>query len=139
MGVPGLYRMREHSLREDIGKSRNLEPALGLATPSKALIRLADDPGRGRLGNSIPVFNVSFPPPNYPLSDLSQVYIIGHVPPGVFEKKRGKPWFRKHFNQRYTEIIQKHHAVIAAQFFGHHHTDSFRMFYDNTGTSPGIL
>ncbi|KAM3829827.1 acid sphingomyelinase-like phosphodiesterase 3b isoform 2-T2 [Vipera latastei] len=68
-----------------------------------------------------------------------KVYIIGHVPPGVFEKKRGKPWFRKHFNQRYTEIIQKHHAVIAAQFFGHHHTDSFRMFYDNTDSPISVI
>ncbi|XP_067386834.1 acid sphingomyelinase-like phosphodiesterase 3b [Emydura macquarii macquarii] len=63
------------------------------------------------------------------------VYIVGHIPPGFFEKKRGKPWFRKHFNKRYTEIVQKHHGVIAAQFFGHHHTDSFRMFY-NDGGSP---
>ncbi|KAM6428755.1 acid sphingomyelinase-like phosphodiesterase 3b [Liasis olivaceus] len=68
-----------------------------------------------------------------------KVYIIGHVPPGFFEKKRGKPWFRKPFNQKYTEIIQKHHAVIAAQFFGHHHTDSFRMFYDNAGSPISVM
>lgn len=66
-----------------------------------------------------------------------QVYIVGHVPPGFFEKKRGKPWFRRGFNQRYLEIVQKHHGVIAAQFFGHHHTDSFRMFYSDTGTCSG--
>ncbi|XP_032084316.1 acid sphingomyelinase-like phosphodiesterase 3b [Thamnophis elegans] len=68
-----------------------------------------------------------------------KVYIIGHVPPGIFEKKRGKPWFRKDFNQRYTEIIQKHHAVIAAQFFGHHHTDSFRMFYDSKDSPISVM
>ncbi|NXY07024.1 ASM3B phosphodiesterase, partial [Pteruthius melanotis] len=62
------------------------------------------------------------------------VYIVGHVPPGFFEKKRGKPWFRRGFNERYLGIVQKHHRVIAAQFFGHHHTDSFRMFYSHTGT-----
>lgn len=63
-----------------------------------------------------------------------QVYIVGHVPPGYFEKKRGKPWFRENFNKRYIEIIQKHHGVIQGQFFGHHHTDSFRMFYSNSGS-----
>ncbi|XP_054854632.1 acid sphingomyelinase-like phosphodiesterase 3b [Eublepharis macularius] len=77
------------------------------------------------------------------LTDASKagekVYIIGHVPPGFFEKKRGKPWFREHFNQRYTEIIEKHHGAIVAQFFGHHHTDSFRMFYSNGGSPISVM
>ncbi|KAJ6663536.1 hypothetical protein lerEdw1_009615 [Lerista edwardsae] len=68
-----------------------------------------------------------------------KVYIIGHIPPGFFEKKRGKPWFRERFNQRYTEIIRRHHGVIVAQFMGHHHTDSFRMFYDNNGSPISIM
>ncbi|KAL4657543.1 acid sphingomyelinase-like phosphodiesterase 3b-like [Arapaima gigas] len=74
-----------------------------------------------------------------------KVYIVGHIPPGFFEKKRNKPWFRSHFNRRYLELVQKHHAVIYGQFFGHHHTDSFRMFYDSKGKpistvfiTPGI-
>ncbi|XP_016159210.1 PREDICTED: acid sphingomyelinase-like phosphodiesterase 3b [Ficedula albicollis] len=67
------------------------------------------------------------------------VYIVGHVPPGFFEKKRGKPWFRRGFNQRYLGIVQKHHRVIAAQFFGHHHTDSFRMFYSDTGAPINVM
>ncbi|CAH2221798.1 acid sphingomyelinase-like phosphodiesterase 3b [Pelobates cultripes] len=76
---------------------------------------------------------------------LKKVYLVGHVPPGYFEKKRGKPWFRENFNKRYVEIIQKHHNVIQGQFFGHHHTDSFRMFYSNSGNpistmfiAPGV-
>ncbi|XP_028985478.1 acid sphingomyelinase-like phosphodiesterase 3b [Betta splendens] len=74
-----------------------------------------------------------------------KVYIIGHVPPGVFEKKRSKSWFTPKFNQRYMELVQKHHSVILGQFFGHHHTDSFRMFYNPEGSpisamfiSPGV-
>uniref|UniRef100_A0A8D3D0Z2 Sphingomyelin phosphodiesterase acid like 3B n=1 Tax=Scophthalmus maximus TaxID=52904 RepID=A0A8D3D0Z2_SCOMX len=63
-------------------------------------------------------------------------------PPGFFEKKRGKPWFTPEFNQKYLDLIQKHHSVILGQFFGHHHTDSFRMFYNSPiGTmflSPGV-
>lgn len=64
---------------------------------------------------------------------------MGHIPPGFFEKKRGKAWFRHSFNQRYLRAVQRHHAVIAAQFFGHHHTDSFRMFYSDTGTPLATL
>lgn len=74
-----------------------------------------------------------------------KVFIIGHVPPGLFEKKRSKPWFRPQFNQRYLDLIKKHHSVISGQFFGHHHTDSFRMFYNDEGSpistmflSPGV-
>ncbi|NWW74389.1 ASM3B phosphodiesterase, partial [Climacteris rufus] len=67
------------------------------------------------------------------------VFIVGHVPPGFFEKKRGKAWFRRGFNQRYLGIVQRHHGVIAAQFFGHHHTDSFRMFYSHTGSPINVM
>ncbi|XP_051494162.1 acid sphingomyelinase-like phosphodiesterase 3b isoform X2 [Apus apus] len=67
------------------------------------------------------------------------VYIVGHVPPGFFEKKRGKSWFRSRANERYLEIVRKHHRVIAAQFFGHHHTDSFRMFYSDTGSPINVM
>lgn len=66
-----------------------------------------------------------------------QVYIIGHVPPGFFEKTRNKAWFQKGFNEEYLKVVRKHHRVIAGQFFGHHHTDSFRMFYDDAGTRRG--
>ncbi|XP_036394454.1 acid sphingomyelinase-like phosphodiesterase 3b [Megalops cyprinoides] len=78
-------------------------------------------------------------------SNKEKVYIVGHVPPGFFEKKRNKPWFRPNFNRRYLELVQRHHAVIAGQFFGHHHTDSFRMFYSSDDTpisamflTPGV-
>ncbi|KAG5271435.1 hypothetical protein AALO_G00179710 [Alosa alosa] len=74
-----------------------------------------------------------------------KVYIVGHVPPGFFEKKRQTMWFHQNFNVRYQELIQKHHAIIMGQFFGHHHTDSFHMFYSPDGSpistmflSPGV-
>uniref|UniRef100_A0A8C5NZH4 Acid sphingomyelinase-like phosphodiesterase 3b n=1 Tax=Jaculus jaculus TaxID=51337 RepID=A0A8C5NZH4_JACJA len=67
------------------------------------------------------------------------VYVIGHVPPGFFEKARNKAWFREGFNQEYLKVVQKHHGVIAGQFFGHHHTDSFRMFYDDAGAPISVM
>lgn len=72
-----------------------------------------------------------------PPTHSSQVYIIGHVPPGFFEKKQNKAWFREGFNEEYLKVVQRHYRVIAGQFFGHHHTDSFRMFYDDAGTHSG--
>ncbi|XP_053182888.1 acid sphingomyelinase-like phosphodiesterase 3b [Scomber japonicus] len=78
-------------------------------------------------------------------NNKEKVYIIGHVPPGFFEKKRSKPWFTSKFNEKYLELVQKHHSVILGQFFGHHHTDAFRMFYNSDDTpistmflSPGV-
>ncbi|KAM9723193.1 acid sphingomyelinase-like phosphodiesterase 3b [Menidia menidia] len=78
-------------------------------------------------------------------NNKEKVYIIGHVPPGFFEKKRSKPWFTSRFNRLYLDLILKHHSVIIGQFFGHHHTDSFRMFYNAEGLpistmflSPGV-
>ncbi|XP_062890929.1 acid sphingomyelinase-like phosphodiesterase 3b [Mobula hypostoma] len=73
------------------------------------------------------------------MTTKEKVYIIGHVPPGSFEKKRKVFWFHQHFNERYTKIIQKYHSVIAGQFFGHHHTDSFRMFYSDSGSPIGVM
>ncbi|XP_021016554.1 acid sphingomyelinase-like phosphodiesterase 3b [Mus caroli] len=71
--------------------------------------------------------------------DGEMVYVIGHVPPGFFEKTQNKAWFRESFNEEYLKVIQKHHRVIAGQLFGHHHTDSFRMFYDNTGAPINVM
>uniref|UniRef100_A0A8D1FLN3 Sphingomyelin phosphodiesterase acid like 3B n=1 Tax=Sus scrofa TaxID=9823 RepID=A0A8D1FLN3_PIG len=67
------------------------------------------------------------------------VYIIGHVPPGFFEKTRNKAWFREDFNKEYLKLIHKHHRVIAGQFFGHQHLDSFRMFYDDAGAPISVM
>ncbi|EPY89180.1 acid sphingomyelinase-like phosphodiesterase 3b precursor [Camelus ferus] len=77
------------------------------------------------------------------LTDASRagemVYIIGHVPPGFFEKTRNKAWFREGFNEEYLKVVRKHHQVIAGQFFGHHHTDSFRMFYNDAGAPISVM
>uniref|UniRef100_A0A2K5DT27 Sphingomyelin phosphodiesterase acid like 3B n=1 Tax=Aotus nancymaae TaxID=37293 RepID=A0A2K5DT27_AOTNA len=67
------------------------------------------------------------------------VYIVGHVPPGFFEKTENKAWFREGFNEKYLKVVRKHHRVIAGQFFGHHHTDSFRMLYDDAGAPISTL
>uniref|UniRef100_A0A8C9IEK7 Sphingomyelin phosphodiesterase acid like 3B n=1 Tax=Piliocolobus tephrosceles TaxID=591936 RepID=A0A8C9IEK7_9PRIM len=73
------------------------------------------------------------------------VYIVGHVPPGFFEKTQNKAWFQEGFNEKYLTVLWKHGRAIAGQFFRHHHTDSFRMLYDDAGApisamfiTPGV-
>ncbi|XP_070571497.1 acid sphingomyelinase-like phosphodiesterase 3b [Ptychodera flava] len=68
-----------------------------------------------------------------------KIYIIGHVPPGVFERHAGKSWFYPKFNERYISIIRKYHQVIYGQFFAHQHDDSFRIFYDEQDRAVSSL
>ncbi|XP_057374777.1 acid sphingomyelinase-like phosphodiesterase 3b [Daphnia carinata] len=64
------------------------------------------------------------------------VYIFGHVPPGIYERhysRQALHWFQDRFNRRYLNMVQSYSDVIAGQFFGHAHTDSFRVIYDDNG------
>ena len=62
-----------------------------------------------------------------------QVFIIGHVPPGAFERAPGKKWFYPQFNRHYIATVLKHVDVITGHFLAHQHCDSFKIFYDNEG------
>lgn len=42
-------------------------------------------------------------------------------------------WFQDRFNRKYLSLVQSYSDVIAGQFFGHAHTDSFRVIYDDFG------
>ena len=61
------------------------------------------------------------------------MYIVAHVPPGVFELVDGMSWFYLPYNKKYLGILTKYASVIAGQMYGHEHTDSFRILYDNEG------
>ena len=75
---------------------------------------------------------------DYFFSRQLQVLIIGHVTPGGFERHAGQYWFTAHqdegdqYDVRYYGIIQKYYDVIAAQLYGHQHTDSFKLFYSTS-------
>lgn len=64
---------------------------------------------------------------------FSQVFIIGHVPPGAFERAPGKKWFYPKFNKDYIATIMKHADVITGHFLAHQHCDSFKIIYDGKG------
>ncbi|XP_019760900.2 acid sphingomyelinase-like phosphodiesterase 3a isoform X1 [Dendroctonus ponderosae] len=67
-----------------------------------------------------------------------KVYLVGHVAPGRDERQRGlfspahKAYTSFH-NQKYIEIIRNYSRVIAGQFFGHLHSDTFRIMHDKNG------
>ncbi|XP_023719561.1 acid sphingomyelinase-like phosphodiesterase 3a [Cryptotermes secundus] len=66
------------------------------------------------------------------------VYLVGHMPPGVDERQNGgiSPYhdvFQERFNQRYLKLVRKYSDIIVGQFFGHLHSDSFRIVYSDTG------
>ncbi|KAI6224331.1 Sphingomyelin phosphodiesterase [Aphelenchoides fujianensis] len=52
------------------------------------------------------------------------VHIMAHIPPGDSECLEG--WARN-----YYRIVTRFEFTIRAQFFGHVHTDSFTVFYEN--------
>ena len=63
----------------------------------------------------------------------SKVYIVAHVAPGVFELVNGMSWFYSNYNRKYLDILLRYTDVIQAQMYGHEHTDSFRILFDNEG------
>ncbi|XP_786766.1 acid sphingomyelinase-like phosphodiesterase 3b [Strongylocentrotus purpuratus] len=67
-----------------------------------------------------------------------KVFINAHILPGSLEGET-KISFQTSFNVRYLEINRKYSNVIKGQFFGHHHYDSFRILYDDTGLPINAL
>ncbi|XP_013405142.1 acid sphingomyelinase-like phosphodiesterase 3b [Lingula anatina] len=58
----------------------------------------------------------------------NKAYVIAHIPPGMSEE--GHSILRRQFNQRLNDLIIKHKKTIAAMFYGHQHTDTFKLWYD---------
>ncbi|KAK2157187.1 hypothetical protein LSH36_196g05044 [Paralvinella palmiformis] len=63
-----------------------------------------------------------------------KVIVVAHVPPGVFEKHRNKHWFYPYYNDLFLFLLKKHSAIIGSVHMAHHHTDSFRVHYEDDGT-----
>lgn len=70
---------------------------------------------------------------------IYQVYIVGHIPPGFDERDQaaslsnGHQFFSQKNNLRYLDLIRKYSSIIQGQFFGHLHSDSFRIVYNDQG------
>ncbi|KAH8303028.1 hypothetical protein KR044_013397, partial [Drosophila immigrans] len=72
------------------------------------------------------------------------VYIVGHMPPGVDERQLGPQHsgqliFTERNNKRYLDTVRKYASVIQGQFFGHLHSDTFRLIYDEQGKQTNFF
>uniref|UniRef100_A0A914HX53 Uncharacterized protein n=1 Tax=Globodera rostochiensis TaxID=31243 RepID=A0A914HX53_GLORO len=65
------------------------------------------------------------------------VHILGHVPPGAFEKysldKLQMEQIPAKYNQRLVNLITEYAPEIRWMFFGHYHTDTFRVVKNSDG------
>jgi len=55
-----------------------------------------------------------------------QIMILGHVPPGYFERAVNMTWFYPYFNKIYHSIVRENCDIIVGQVFAHQHSDSVR-------------
>lgn len=63
------------------------------------------------------------------------VYLVGHVAPGHDERQMGflqpaHKAYTNYHNLKYLEIVRNYSSIIVGQFFGHWHSDSFRLMFD---------
>lgn len=75
---------------------------------------------------------------NHIIPPRMQVYIVGHIPPGSDERQmgaqpNGHTTFSEKNNLRYLQLVRKYSSIILGQFFGHLHSDSFRIIYNDNG------
>jgi hypothetical protein len=77
------------------------------------------------------------------LSRLLQVYLIGHMPPGSDERQRGFPpahsVYTDYHNKKYLELVRRYADIIVGQFFGHLHSDTFRVIYGERVPALALL
>jgi hypothetical protein len=62
-----------------------------------------------------------------------QVYIVGHTPPGVDDHESGAAVLNERHNAKYLQVVRLYSDIIRGQFFGHWHSDTFRVIYSDTG------
>lgn len=62
-----------------------------------------------------------------------QVYIVGHTPPGVDDHESGAAVLNERHNTKYLQVVRLYSDIIRGQFFGHWHSDTFRVIYSDTG------
>ncbi|XP_050462261.1 acid sphingomyelinase-like phosphodiesterase 3a [Cataglyphis hispanica] len=61
------------------------------------------------------------------------VYIVGHTPPGVDDHEIGAAALNEKHNTKYLQTVRLYSDIIRGQFFGHWHSDTFRVIYNDMG------
>lgn len=74
-------------------------------------------------------------------SNQKTIYLVGHIAPG-YDERQGAPArlsLAEPHNSRYISLISKHAQIITGQFFGHLHSDTFRIVYGASGEPVSTL
>lgn len=62
------------------------------------------------------------------------MYLVGHMAPGADERTPDAiPQFQEKFAKQYIKLVRRFSNIIVGQFFGHLHSDTFRVIYDEMG------
>ncbi|XP_043486445.1 acid sphingomyelinase-like phosphodiesterase 3b isoform X2 [Polistes fuscatus] len=61
------------------------------------------------------------------------VFIVGHTPPGEDDRESGAATLNERHNAKYLQVVRQNADIIRGQFFGHWHSDTFRVIYSDTG------
>lgn len=66
------------------------------------------------------------------------------MPPGSDERQmgaqpNGHTTFSEKNNLRYLQLVRKYSSIILGQFFGHLHSDSFRIIYNDNGKKRTLI
>lgn len=60
-----------------------------------------------------------------------KVLIVGHIAPGYDEREGNKMFGFQSFNDKYVKVFEGFEGIIKGQFYGHLHSDTFRLTKDN--------
>lgn len=58
---------------------------------------------------------------------------MGHTPPGVDERENRVAGLSEKHNAKYLQLVRLYSDIIRGQFFGHWHSDTFRIVYSDVG------
>ncbi|KAG8301555.1 Acid sphingomyelinase-like phosphodiesterase 3b [Homalodisca vitripennis] len=63
------------------------------------------------------------------------IYLVGHMAPGTDERLGNppRPVMSPRHNARYLRLVRRYADIITGQFFGHLHSDTFRVVYNEAG------
>lgn len=57
---------------------------------------------------------------------------MGHTPPGIDDRESGNVGLSDEHNTMYLTVVRQFADIIRGQFFGHWHSDAFRVIYSDT-------
>ena len=66
------------------------------------------------------------------------VWIVGHIAPG-YDSFAMEPMWPNTYTRKYVSIITKYARIVKAQFFGHEHLNTYRLFESGSNVASPIL